>query len=224
MSGKILLPDDNEAKRLILEVGKRMYDKNYCAANDGNISCRTEDDALWVTPSGVSKGFMTEDILVKTDLQGNILENPSEKRVSSEVKLHLQVYKNRADAGAVVHAHPPAATAFACARKPMTRPVVSEAVLNLGEVPCAPFAVPGTDALAESIVPYLHGHAAVLMANHGAVTWGSDMMQAYHRLETLEYYANMLILIGEFPHPAVELNEEEIAGISALRQKFGIVL
>lgn len=224
MSGKILFPDDKEAKRLIIEVGKRMYNKDYCAANDGNISCRTEDGALWVTPSGVSKGFMTEDILVKTDLQGNILENPDERRISSEVKLHLRVYHNRADAGAVVHAHPPAATAFACARKALTRPVVSEAILHLGEVPCAPFAVPGTDALAESIVPYLHGHAAVLMANHGAVTWGSGMMQAYYRLETLEYYANMLIRVGELPQPAVELTEEETAEIAALRQKFGIVL
>lgn len=224
MSGKILLPDDGEAKRLIVEAGKRMYDKNYCAANDGNISCRTEDGGLWVTPSGISKGFITEDILVKTDMQGNILENPGERRISSEVKLHLKVYQHREDAGAVVHAHPPAATAFACARKAMTRPVVSEAVLNLGEVPCAPFAVPGSDELAESVVPYLHGYAAVLMANHGAVTWGSSMTQAYYRLETLEYYANMLIRVGELPQPAVDLSEEDMAAISALREKFGIVL
>ena len=157
-------------------------------------------------------------------MQGNILENPGERRISSEVKLHLKVYQHREDAGAVVHAHPPAATAFACARKAMTRPVVSEAVLNLGEVPCAPFAVPGSDELAESVVPYLHGHAAVLMANHGAVTWGSSMTQAYYRLETLEYYANMLIRVGELPQPAVELSEEDMAAISALREKFGIVL
>ena len=224
MSDKILLPDDSEAKRLIIEIGKRMYDKNYCAANDGNISCRTADNALLVTPSGVSKGFMTEDILVKTDLSGNILENPGDRRISSEVKLHLKVYQHRADVNAVVHAHPPAATAFACARKAMTRPVVSEAVLNLGEVPCAPFAVPGTDELAESIVPYVSDHAAVLMANHGAVTWGDSMIRAYYRLETLEYYANMLIRAGELPQPAVDLSEEEVAGIIACRQGFGIKL
>lgn len=223
MSRKIIFPDDREAKRLIIEVGKRMYDKDYCAANDGNISCRTEDNALWVTPSGVSKGFMTEDILVKTDMEGNILENPGDRRISSEVKLHLKVYQNRADTGAVVHAHPPVATAFACARKSLTRPVVSEAVLSLGEVPCAPFAVPGTDELAESIVPYVNGHVAVLMANHGAVTWGEDIIKAYYRLETVEYYANMLVRLGELPQPAIDLTPEEVAGIAALREKFGIV-
>ena len=106
----------------------------------------------------------------------------------------------------------------------MTRPVVSEAVLNLGEVPCAPFAVPGSDELAESVVPYLPGHAAVLMANHGAVTWGSGMIQAYYRLETLEYYANMLIHVGELPQPASDLSEEDVTAIAALREKFGIVL
>ncbi len=224
MSENISIPDDKEAKRLMIEVGKRMYDKNYCAANDGNISCRTADNALWVTPSGVSKGFLTEDILIKIDLDGNILENPGNRRISSEVKLHLKVYQNRDDVNAVVHAHPPVATAFACARKAMTRPVVSEAVLNLGEVPCAPFAVPGTEELAESIVPYIHGHAAVLMANHGAVTWGSSMIQAYYRLETLEYYANMLVRVGELPQPAVDLSEEEVAGIVGCRAGFGIKL
>ena len=123
-------------------------------------------------------------MLVKTDLAGNILENPEERKISSELKLHLKVYALRDDVNAVVHAHPPKATAFACARKAMTKPVVSEAMLNLGEVPCAPFAVPGTEELAESIVPYVADHAAVLMANHGAVTWGESMIRAYYRLET----------------------------------------
>ena len=224
MRGTVMLPDDAEAKRSIIEIGKRMYDKNYCAANDGNISCRTRDNHLWVTPSGVSKGFMTEDILVKTDLNGNILENPGDRRISSEVRLHLKVYAHRDDVNAVVHAHPPKATAFACARKAMTRPVVSEAVLNLGEVPCAPFAIPGTDELAESIVPYVSDHAAVLLANHGAVTWGDSMIRAYYRLETLEYYAQLLMLVGELPEPAVELSPEEVEGIVACRKGFGIRL
>ena len=224
MSNAVKLPDDREAKRSIVEIGRRMYEKNYCAANDGNISCRTAQNHLWVTPSGVSKGFLTEDMLVKTDLAGNILENPEERKISSELKLHLKVYALRDDVNAVVHAHPPKATAFACARKAMTKPVVSEAMLNLGEVPCAPFAVPGTEELAESIVPYVADHAAVLMANHGAVTWGESMIRAYYRLETLEYYAQILMLTGEHPEPAVDLSPEETAAIRSCREKFGIRL
>ena len=224
MADIIILPDDKEAKEQIIEVGRRMYDKDYCAANDGNISCKTKDGFFWVTPSGVSKGFMSEDILVKTDIDGNIIENPGNRKVSSELKLHLSVYKNRKDAGAVVHAHPPVSTAFACARKAMSKPVLSEAILNLGEVPCAPFAVPGTDELAESIIPYVKNHVAVLLANHGAVTWGESMIKAYYRLETLEYYAKMLIRLGELPQPPVEFTSEEKAAIEALRGGFGINL
>ncbi len=104
----------------------------------------------------------------------------------------------------------------------MTRPVLSEAILNLGEVPCAPFAIPGTDELAESIVPYVKDHVAVLLANHGAVTWGETMIKAYYRLETLEYYAKMLIQLGELPQPPVDFTPKEAASIAALRKGFGI--
>ena len=215
-------PDDAQAKANILEAGRRMYDKDYCAANDGNISCRTADGGFWVTPSGVSKGFMTEEMLVKVDAEGNILEKHTELGISSEINLHLAVYRNRPDVNAVVHAHPPLSTAFACARMNMDKPVVNEAVLNLGEVPCAPFALPGTTDLADSIVPYLQGHAAVLLANHGTVTWGESMERAYFRLETLEYYAKMLILTGLGPKAHL-LNEEEKKGIESRRQRYGIV-
>lgn len=222
--GRLLLPDDATAKAAVIEVGKRMYDKNYCAANDGNLSCKTADGYYWVTPSGVSKGFMTEEMLIKTDIDGNIIEAGSCEKVSSEIQMHMAVYKNREDVNAVVHAHPPATTAFACARKAMDLPVVNEALLNLGEVLCAPFAAPGTKELAESIIPYLKGHAAVLLANHGAVVWGDNMINAYYHLETLEYYANMLILTGNLPAPAHILNDEEKAVIESCREKYDIIL
>lgn len=217
------LPDDKQARENILEAGRRMYDKDFCAANDGNISCKTKDGCFWVTPSGVSKGFMTEEMLVKVDAEGNILEQNTELGISSEINLHMAVYRNRPEVNAVVHAHPPLSTAFACARQGLEVPVVNEAVLGLGTVPCAPFALPGTQGLADSIVPYLKGHAAVLLANHGAVTWGVSMENAYFRLETLEYYAKMLILTGLGPkaHP---LNEEERKGIESRRERYGIVL
>ena len=217
------LPDDTQAKENILEAGRRMYDKDYCAANDGNISCRTADGGFWVTPSGVSKGFMTVDMLVKVDAEGRILEKQTELGISSEINLHLAVYRNRPDVNAVVHAHPPLSTAFACARMDLDKAVVNEAVLNLGTVPCAPFALPGTTELADSIIPYLQGHAAVLLANHGAVTWGDSMERAYFRLETLEYYAKMLILTGLGPKAHL-LSEEEKAGVESRRERYGIVL
>lgn len=216
-------PGDAQAKANILEAGRRMYAKEFCAANDGNISCRTADGAFWVTPSGVSKGFMEEDALIKVDINGNILERRSHRGVSSEIALHLAVYANRPDVNAVVHAHPPLSTAFACARMPLDKPVVNEAVLNLGTVPCAPFALPGTPELAEGVLPHLRGHGALLLANHGAVTWGDSMEQAFFRLETLEYYAKILMLTGLGPkaHP---LGEAERMGVESLRGRYGIVL
>ena len=222
MSNTVKLPTDAEARALILEIGRRMYDKNFCAANDGNISCRAEDGNFWVTPSGVSKGFMTEEMLVKVDAAGNILEKNGDYKISSEIKLHLKVYEERPDMNAVVHAHPPVSTAFACARKPLNKPVVTEAVLILGEVPVAPFAVPGTPELAETIVPHVHGHAACLLANHGALTWGKDLIQAYYRLETTEYYANMMVLTGEMPVPVHVLDEEELKAVEERRKGYGI--
>ena len=222
MSNTVKLPTDAEARALILEIGRRMYDKNFCAANDGNISCRAEDGNFWVTPSGVSKGFMTEEMLVKVDASGNILEKNGDYKISSEIKLHLKVYEERPDMNAVVHAHPPVSTAFACARKPLNKPVVTEAVLILGEVPVAPFAVPGTPELAETIVPHVHGHAACLLANHGALTWGKDLIQAYYRLETTEYYANMMVLTGEMPVPVHVLDEEELKAVEERRKGYGI--
>ncbi|MBR5228381.1 MAG: class II aldolase/adducin family protein [Firmicutes bacterium] len=222
MSNTVKLPTDSEAKALILDIGRRMYDKNFCAANDGNISCRAEDGNFWVTPSGVSKGFMKEEMLVKVDASGNIIEKNGDYKISSEIKLHLKVYEERPDMNAVVHAHPPVSTAFACARKPLNKPVVTEAVLILGEVPVAPFAVPGTPELAETIVPHVHGHAACLLANHGALTWGTDLIQAYYRLETTEYYANMMVLTGEMPVPVHVLNDEELAAVEERRKGYGI--
>ncbi len=222
MSNTVKLPNDAEAKALILDIGKRMYDKGLCAANDGNISCRAEDGNFWVTPSGVSKGFMREEMLIKVDNEGSIVEKNGDYKISSEIKLHLKVYEERPDMNAVVHAHSPVSTAFACARKSLTKPIVTEAVLSLGEVPCASFAVPGTPELAETIVPHVHGHAACLLANHGVLTWGTDLIQAYYRLETTEYYANMLVLTGEMPLPVHVLDSEEMTAVEERRKGYGI--
>ena len=180
-------PTDAQAKSDILEAGRLIYQRGLVAANDGNLSVRVGENALWVTPTGVSKGTMTEDMLVKLDLDGNLLMGA--RKPSSEVKMHLRIYRENPDAGAVVHAHPPAATAFACAGIPLDRPVLQEAALLLGPVPVAPFALPGSQGVADSIAPFCRTHWAVLLEFHGAVTWGDSMQQAHYRLECLEQTA-----------------------------------
>ena len=133
-------PSDAQAKAEILDAGRKIYQRGLVAANDGNLSVRVGDNALWVTPTGVSKGAMTEDMLVKLSLDGTVLEGT--RKPSSETKMHLRIYQENPAVRAVVHAHPPAATAFAAAGLPLDRPVLQEAVVQLGTVPVAPFALP----------------------------------------------------------------------------------
>ena len=182
-----LYPSDAQAKAEILDAGRKIYQRGLVAANDGNLSVRVGDNALWVTPTGVSKGAMTEDMLVKLSLDGTVLEGT--RKPSSETKMHLRIYQENPAVRAVVHAHPPAATAFAAAGLPLDRPVLQEAVVQLGTVPVAPFALPGSQAVADSVAPYCQAYRALLLEYHGAVTWGTSMEQAHYRLECLELWA-----------------------------------
>ena len=148
-------PSDAQAKAEILDAGRKIYQRGLVAANDGNLSVRVGDNALWVTPTGVSKGAMTEDMLVKLSLDGTVLEGT--RKPSSETKMHLRIYQENPAVRAVVHAHPPAATAFAAAGLPLDRPVLQEAVVQLGTVPVAPFALPSTSQVPDSLRPYVAG-------------------------------------------------------------------
>ena len=180
-------PSEEQAKAQILEAGRKLYERGMVAANDGNLSVRVGENALWVTPTGVSKGYMTEEMLVKLDLDGNILEGS--RRPSSETKMHLRIYRENPDVRAVIHAHPPASTAFAAAGIPLDKPVLQEAVVQLGTVPVAPFALPGSEAVADSVAPYCKEYRGLLLEYHGAVTWGESMQQAHYRMECLEQTA-----------------------------------
>lgn len=211
---------DREARQLILEVGRRMYHKNFVASNDGNISCKVGDDALWTTPTGVSKGYMTEEMLVKVDLAGNLLEGDA--KPSSELKMHLRVYQENPSVRGVVHAHPPVATSFAIAGIPLSRAILPEAVVQLGEVPVAQYAAPGSQGVPDSIAPFCKTHNGVLLANHGALTWGSDPMQAYFRMESLEYYALVMMYTGNIIGRANELSREQVDELVDIRTKLGI--
>lgn len=207
-------PSDFEAKQAILDVGRRMYNKNFVAANDGNISCKVSDDVIWCTPTGVSKGFMTDDMLVQMRLDGTVIRGRC--KPSSEMKMHLRVYRENPNVNAVVHAHPPAATSYAIAGLPLNQAILTEAILCIGEVPLAPYAMPGTEEVPDSIAPYVNTHNGCLLANHGALTWGKDVVDAWMRMESIEYYATVSMytrgLIGQ-------VNELTCAQVDRLVQR-----
>lgn len=202
-------PTDEEAKQLIIEVGRRMYMKNFVAANDGNISCKVDDKTLWTTPTGVSKGFMSENELVKMNLDGKIISQGKSKP-SSEVKMHLRIYNERKDIVAVCHAHPPVSTSFAIAGMSLNQAIYPEALVNLGEVPCVPYEIPGSQALADSIAHYVRDHNAILLANHGAVTWGASLMDAWYRMEATEHYAMIIMYTNNIIGKANALSRDQI--------------
>ena len=211
---------DAQAKAAILEIGKRMYDRRYVAANDGNISVKTGDNRVWVTPTGVSKGFMTEDMLVCLDLDGNHLEGTG--KASSETKMHLRVYKENPEVKAVVHAHPVTATAFAAARIPLDKAVMIETVIGLGVVPVANYALPGTQEVPDSIAPFCRDYNAVLLANHGALTWGKTPIEAYYRMESLECSAEVMLKLGYLNRPAQLLTRSQVVDLIETRKNNGV--
>lgn len=204
----------DQMRETLCQVGKLLYDRGYCAANDGNLSVRV-GDRLLITPSGVSKGRMTPDMLLVTDLEGRVLSG--DRHPSSEGKLHCIIYRRRPDVSAVVHAHPPVSTAFAVCRRGLTEPWLAELVAGLGEVPVTEgFAMPSTDQVPRSIEPFLADHNAVLLANHGAAAWGEDLWSAFDRLETVEHTAKILLnarLLGG----GVPLTAAETVELKALR-------
>jgi L-fuculose-phosphate aldolase len=201
---------DNERslRDFICEIGRRVWQRGMASANSGNISARLDDDLVIITPTLVSKGFMRPEQLLTVNLDGEVLRG--EGFPTTETPMHLRLYRERVDIGGVVHAHPPMATSFAVAGKPLDLHLVPEAVVFLGEVPLVPFHPPGSPELAEAIVPYLDLYDAVLMENHGVLCWGSDVEQSYHRLETVEFCAQVTMtaqLLGgarELPKEALE--------------------
>jgi L-fuculose-phosphate aldolase len=203
------LPELYRVKREITEVGRRMYARGMVAANDGNISVRLGGGLFAVTAAGVSKGFLTPDDIVVVDESGRKIEGAS--RPTSEAKLHLFAYSRRPDVAAVCHAHPPFATAFAVSGRELPPNILPEIILAVGGgIPLTPYATPSTEELARSIEEHLGGADAFLLANHGVLTLGADLTQAYHRLETVEHYARIawlaLSLGGATPLPEGELD------------------
>lgn len=209
--------DEQAARREIVSVGRLMYERSYVVSSDGNVSVRLDDGRVVATPTMTCKGRMTEDALAVTDMEGKPL---TDRQPSSELAMHLLIYRERADVRAVCHAHPPHGTAFAAAGLAIDQPILSEVILTLGCVPLADYGTPSTEELTEAMRPLIKHHNALLMANHGAVAYGADLWQAFDRLETLEHTAKIAILarvLGgprNLPAGAIEklINVRERAG------------
>lgn len=211
--------EEKALREAICEVGRRLYMKGYVASNDGNISARLSSGEILATPTGVSKGSLTPDMICKVNPQGEQLEGYL--RVSSEIRLHLFCYDKRPDVQAVVHAHPPIATGFACAGLALDQLALPETVVSFGCIPLAPYATPGGPELPRSIDGIIERCDAILLANHGAVTVGSDPMNAYFKMETLEHTAHIL-WVARTLGGVREFTDEEVAQLLELRERFGL--
>ena len=210
---------EEQARADIVEVGRRLWQRGYVASNDGNISVRLDDHRLITTPKNVSKGFMTPDMMVITDLDGKKIAG--ERDPSSELKMHLEVYRNRADARAVVHAHPPTATGFAVAGIPLDRAVLAEVITTLGSIPIAEYATPSTEELPAAVRKYVKAHDGLLLANHGALALAGDVMSAYYRMETIEHFAKISLVARTLGREQL-LSREEVERLQGLRGMYGI--
>ncbi len=203
----------------IVEVGRRLYARGYVASNDGNISVRLDDRRIMTTPKSVSKGYMTPDMMVVVDYTGKKLTG--ERDPSSELKMHLAVYEHRPEIKAVVHAHPPIATGFAVAGIPLDRAVLAEVITTLGCIPIADYATPSTAELPAAVAQYIKAHDGLLLANHGALTCGTDLFGAYFKMETVEHFAKISFVARTLGGERL-LSRDEVVRLQGLRGMYGI--
>jgi len=213
--------DLDQLRADIVEVGRRLWVRGYVASNDGNISVRVGADRLLMTPANVSKGFMTPDMMVVTDLDGTLISGAPGRKPSSEILMHLVAYRERPDVNAVVHAHPPLSTGFAVAGIPLDRAVLAEVVTTLGAIPIAAYGTPSTSELAATVAPYVRAHDGLLLVNHGALALGADLFAAYYKMETIEHFARISLVARMLGREHL-LSREEVERLQALRGRYGI--
>ena len=201
----------------IIEICKRVHANGWVASNDGNISIKISPNEVICTPTGMSKGYLTPDQLVKVDMEGNKLEG--ELEASSEVKIHLDVYKNKKGINSAVHAHPPYSTAYAVAGLPLDQCVIPEIIVSLGSIPLTAYGTPSTREIPDNIRKYLQDHNAFLLENHGAFAIGGDVYQAYYRMESMELFAK-ISLLAKMLGNVNNISEENVRKIMDLRSNF----
>jgi len=212
------LKTEDEHRRDICAVGRWLHDRSYVASTDGNISLRLDPRRILTSPTGISKGMMAADDLVITDLEGRKLSG--RRNPSSELGMHLLIYRRRPDINAVCHAHPPTATGYAAAGIPLNKAILAELVLSLGCVPVAQYGTPGTPELTDAIEPLVQSYDAILMANHGVVTYGADLLTAFFRMETTEHFARVA-LVTEMLGKQVLLSGGDVEKLLAARARYG---
>src|SRR3989475_1467678 len=186
------MSSEREYRREIASFGKMLHERGYVAAMDGNLSVRLDERRILATPTAMSKSMMRPGDMVIVDLEGRHISG--RRAVSSEIAMHLLIYKLRPDVQGIVHAHPPTATGFAAAGIALNQPLVCEVVIGLGQIPLAPYGTPGTPELAETLRPLIPDYDAILMVNHGVVTYGADLQSAYMKMETVEHFAEITLV------------------------------
>ena len=210
---------EKEYRQDIVDIGRLVYQKGWVAANDGNITIRLDQDRILATPTGVSKGMMHVDDFIIVDMQGNKIEGRKER--TSEIAMHLTIYGMRPDIRSIVHAHPPVATGFATAGKPLNLALLPEVIIGLGCVPLADYGLPGTPALTEGMLRYIPKYDAILMGNHGAVCYGEDVYKAFFKMETMEHFAR-ITLVAELLGGAKALPRLEVDKLFDSRTRYGV--
>ncbi|MGH8323177.1 MAG: class II aldolase/adducin family protein, partial [Steroidobacteraceae bacterium] len=211
---------EKEYREEIVEVGRLVWQKGWVAANDGNISLRLDENRVLCTPTGVCKGMMRPDDLIVCDAQGVKIEGARER--TTEIAMHMTIYRLRPDVRAVVHAHPPVATGFATAGRPLNLALLPEMIVGLGTVPLAHYGLPGTPALTEGMLPLIPNYDAILLANHGAVSYGDSLQQAFFRMDTVEHLAR-IALVAELVGGPTLLPKTEVAKLFDSRARYGVV-
>jgi len=209
-----------KAKKAIIDVGMKCWQKGWVASNDGNISYRIGENEILCTPTCVSKGMLTMNNLCTVDMDGKLI-HPSDYLPSSELKMHLRVFRERPDVGSVFHAHPPYATAHAVAGIPLTECIMPEIVIGLGSIPLVPYGTPSTEEIPDRLTPFVKDYDAWLLESHGALTAGADPYHSYFRMESLELYAQVLFIAKSLGAIKV-LDPEKVRSLIPLRKGFGV--
>jgi len=210
---------ERELRQDIVDIGRLVYQKGWVAANDGNITIRLSPDRILATPTGISKGMMHVEDLIIVDKQGSKVEGRRE--CTSEIFMHCTVYNMRPDIHSVLHAHPPVATGFATAGRPLDQALLPEVIIGLGCVPLAAYGLPGTPALTEPMLPYIPKYDAIMMGNHGAVCYGEDVYKAFFKMETVEHFARISFVAEMLGGPKV-LPRVEVDKLLDSRTRYGV--
>jgi L-fuculose-phosphate aldolase len=211
------MASDRQHRIEIVQFGRLLHQNGFVAATDGNLSVRLDERRLLVTPTCISKGWMRNSDMVIVDMDGKRLAG--KRRVSSEIGMHLLIYRMRPDVHGIVHAHPPTATGFAASGYDLNRPLVCEVVVGLGSIPLARYGTPGTPELTDALEPLVPNHDAILMANHGVVTCGSSLESAYMKMETVEHFAK-IALVAHLLGNEQPLGDKEVAKLHEVRHRY----